>query len=74
MGQLACLLPHLDSSNLIFTGLPEDLFAPGRVFSPQMRDETFVMEIDMQEVRRYMEMFTNGTWPTTADTGGSTCP
>jgi LCP family protein required for cell wall assembly len=74
MGQLACLLPHLDSSNLIFTGLPEDLFAPGRVFSPQMRDETFVMEIDMQEVRRYMEIFTNGTWPTTADTGGSTCP
>lgn len=74
MGQLACLLPHLDSSNLIFTGLPEDLLAPSRVFSPQMRDETFVMEIDIQEVRRYIEMFTHGTWPTTADTGGSTCP
>mgnify|MGYP001767008868 FL=1 len=74
MGQLACLLPHLDSESLIFTGLPEEIFSPGRVYSPQMRDETFVMEADMQEIRQYIDLFTSGVWPTASDTGGSTCP
>jgi LCP family protein required for cell wall assembly len=74
MGQLACLLPHLDSENLIFTGLPEEIFSPGRVYSPQMRDETFVMEADMQDIRQYIDLFTSGAWPTASDTGGSTCP
>jgi LCP family protein required for cell wall assembly len=74
MGQLACLLPHLESSNLIFTSFPEEILAPGRVFSPQMRDETFVMDVDLQDIRTYIELFTSGAWPTAADTGGSTCP
>lgn len=74
MGQLACLLPHLESSNLIFTGLPEEILAPGRVFSPQMRDETFIMEADIQEIRQYIELFNSGAWPTESTSGGSTCP
>ncbi len=74
MGQLACILPHLKKENLIFTGLPQEIFSPSRVFSPQMRDETFVVDVDMQEIRHYVEMFTSGTWPTKSDLEGSTCP
>lgn len=74
MGQLACLLPYLDSQNLIFSSLPEEIFTSSRVFSPQMRDETFIMEADYQVIRQYIEQFNNGTWPTDSGTGGSTCP
>ncbi len=75
MGQMACLLPSLESENLVFTSLPGELFSPTRVYSPQMRDNTFVMDVDMDIIRDYMSQFTAGTWPAEQeDDGGSTCP
>ncbi len=74
MSQLACLLPKVDAENLLFTGLPDDLFTPGRVYSPQMRDNTFIMEADMEELRQVIQQFTSGTWPIEAGSGESTCP
>lgn len=74
MSQLACLLPYVKSENLIFTSLPDELFTPGRVYSPQMRDNTFIMEADMDEIRQIIQEFNSGDWPTEKGSGGSTCP
>jgi len=70
--QLACLAPHLKRENLLFTSLPAEILSPGRVFSPQQKNETFVMEADFNVIREYVSKFLAGTWPTEPDE--PTCP
>ena len=74
LGQLACLLPHLERENLLFTGLPEEILEPSRVFNERIEDETFVMDVDPALIREYVQQFTAGTWPTPSEDGGATCP
>lgn len=61
--QLACLLPKLDRENLIFTSFPQELLTPGLVYSPQLKDYTFVLKVDNAEIRSYINQFMAGTWP-----------
>lgn len=63
MSQLACLLPNLGRENLIFTGLPQEIFEYGYIYSPQMRAETFAVQADQEVVRDYVSQFIEGTWP-----------
>jgi LCP family protein required for cell wall assembly len=63
LSQLACLLPNVKSENLIFTGLPPEILKSDRIYSPQMRDETFATQTDMEVVRDYFHHFKAGTWP-----------
>ncbi len=72
ISQLACLLPQLKNENLIFTSLPDEIMSPGRVFSPALGKETFVMEADFEVIRDYVDQFTAGTWPLEPDE--PTCP
>jgi hypothetical protein len=72
ISQLVCLLPKLENENLIFTGLPEEIMKPGRVYSPIQKDEVFVMEADFNVIREYVSQFMAGTWPTQPDE--PTCP
>jgi anionic cell wall polymer biosynthesis LytR-Cps2A-Psr (LCP) family protein len=72
LAQLACLAPRLKRENLIFTSLPQEIFTPSRVFSPQQKDTTFVVEADYDVIRGYVEQFLAGTWPTEPDE--PTCP
>jgi LCP family protein required for cell wall assembly len=65
--QLACLLPKLDRKDIIFTSLPQDIFSPGRQYSPEQKDYTFVLEADQQVIRDYISQFVAGTWPTQPD-------
>lgn len=67
MSQLACLLPYIKRENLILTGLPQEIFSPARIYSPQMRSETFILEADQEVLRDYFEQFVEGTWPTQPD-------
>jgi anionic cell wall polymer biosynthesis LytR-Cps2A-Psr (LCP) family protein len=64
MSQLACLLPKIESENLLFTSLPEEMFTSTKIYSPQMNNETFVLEADPSLVREYIRQFMAGTWPT----------
>ena len=69
-----CRVNIPESENLIFTSLPAELFSPTRVYSPQMRDETFVMGVDNQIIRDYVDQFMAGTWPIAdEEDGGVTC-
>lgn len=63
LAQLACLVPKLKAENLIFTGLPQEILTPGRVFSPQQKDETYVLEADFDVIRDYISQFMVGSWP-----------
>ena len=66
-GQLACLLPRLKRENIIFTSLPQEIFSPGRQYSEQQKDYTFVLEADQQVIRDYVSQFMSGEWPTQPD-------
>ena len=72
LAQLACLAPKLDSDNLIFTGISEDLLTPGRVYSPQQKAETFVWEADYDVIRDIISQFLAGNLVSESD--GATCP
>lgn len=70
--QLACLAPKLNSENLVFTGISEDLLTPGRVYSPQQKAETFVWEADYEVLRDIISQFLAGELVSESD--GATCP
>jgi LCP family protein required for cell wall assembly len=70
--QLACLAPKLNSENIIFTGISEDLLTPGRVYSPQQKAETFVWEADYEVIRDILSQFLAGELVSESD--GATCP
>jgi LCP family protein required for cell wall assembly len=70
--QLACLAPKLNSENIIFTGISEDLLTPGRVYSPQQKAETFVWEADYDVIRDILSQFLAGELVSESD--GATCP
>jgi LCP family protein required for cell wall assembly len=70
--QLACLAPKLNRENLLFTGLPDEIMSPSRVFSPQQKDYVFVMDADFNVIQDYVSQFMIGTWPTEPEE--PTCP
>lgn len=72
LSQLACLVPKLKSENLLFSSLPEEILSPGRVFSPQQKDEVFIMDADFDVIRDYLAQFMAGTWP--REPNKPTCP
>lgn len=72
LAQLACLVPKLDSENLIFTAIPEDLLSPSRVYSPQQKAETYVLKADYNEIRAVINQFMAGTL--VSDSDGVSCP
>jgi anionic cell wall polymer biosynthesis LytR-Cps2A-Psr (LCP) family protein len=72
LAQLACLVPKLDSENLIFTAIPEDLLSPGRVYSPQQKAETYVLKADYNLIREVINQFMAGTL--VSDSDGVSCP
>jgi len=72
ISQMACLLPHLKRENLLFTSLPEEILSPSRVYSPQQKTTTFVMDADFNVIRDYIQKFMEGTWPSEPDQ--PTCP
>ncbi len=72
ISQMACLLPHLKRENLLFTSLPEEILSPSRVYSPQQKTTTFVMDADFNVIKDYIQKFMDGTWPSEPDQ--PTCP
>jgi len=72
LGQLACLLPKIESENLIFSSLPEDILEHGYTYSPQMKNQTYATLAEMEMLRGYIDQFKSGDWPDKQ--GESTCP
>lgn len=67
MTQLACVLPYLDSEDIIFESVPESILVGGR------NDRgSYVLTADEQTVRDLVISFAAGEWPTEPDE--PTCP
>ncbi len=67
MTQLACLLPYIDSEDLLFGSIPQELLRGGR------NDKgSFVLTADEQVVRDLVKGFVAGTWPAQPDE--TSCP
>jgi LCP family protein required for cell wall assembly len=67
ISQLACLAPHLERENLVFTGLPPEILKPSRIFDPHLKHETFVYDTDFDVIRDLVSQFIDGSWPTEPD-------
>jgi LCP family protein required for cell wall assembly len=61
LAQLACLAPKLESEDLLFTGLPQEILSSGRVYSPVLKDETSALEADTQVIQDFADEFTDGS-------------
>jgi LCP family protein required for cell wall assembly len=72
LAQLACLAPQLEAENLVFANISEDLLTPARVYSPQQKATTFVLEADYDVIRDVISQFIAGTLVSESD--GATCP
>lgn len=67
MTQLACVLPYLDSEDIIFESVPESILVGGR------NDRgSYVLTADEPTVRKLVTSFVDGSWPTEPDE--PTCP
>jgi anionic cell wall polymer biosynthesis LytR-Cps2A-Psr (LCP) family protein len=63
IGQLSCLLPKIDQENIILGSIPEDILFPSRAYSEDLKDETFILDVDNVVIRDYFARFMDGTWP-----------
>jgi LCP family protein required for cell wall assembly len=72
MEQLACLVPKLKAENVLFTGLPPEILSASRVYNPQLKDQTFVLDVDFNVIQDYAGQFMAGSWPNKTD--GTSCP
>lgn len=74
ISQLACVLPKLSGENLIFASVPQELFTPGHVYSPELKGNTFVWDIDRSVLQGYIDRFMTGEWPQPSADDEPTCP
>jgi LCP family protein required for cell wall assembly len=72
LAQLACLVPKLKPENLQFTGLPQEVLSSGQIYSPQLKDETYVLDADFHVIQDYAGQFMAGSLPN--ETDGTSCP
>jgi LCP family protein required for cell wall assembly len=63
IGQLACLLPKIKQENIILGSIPEEILSPSRIYSEEMKDNTYILDVDNQVIRDYFTRFMDGTYP-----------
>lgn len=63
INRLLCLVPHINSENLIFTSLPGNLLQEDRQWDPHREVDTWVFRADFEAIRRLLKFFQNGNWP-----------
>ena len=63
LNQLACLANEMNGTGVFFASLPMDMFKNAKVFDPQLKATTSVLEADYDLLRDYIDRFQQGTWP-----------
>jgi LCP family protein required for cell wall assembly len=61
--QLACLADRVSGADVVFASFPLELFKNKRVFDPQLKATTSILDADFEALRGYVERFQQGTWP-----------
>jgi LCP family protein required for cell wall assembly len=78
LSQLACLGTSMPRRNIVFASFPRELFQPGEVYDPVLKQKVFIWDSDFATLRDYVSRFNQGTWPAfspfeTPEPGTSSC-
>jgi len=68
INQLACLANQMNGTGVVFASFPIDMFKNAKVFDPQLKATTSVLDADYDLLRDYIDRFQQGTWPVLDDT------
>jgi polyisoprenyl-teichoic acid--peptidoglycan teichoic acid transferase len=63
INQLACLASQMKGTNVIFASFPMEVFKGAKMYDPQLKGTTSVLEADFDVLRDYIDRFQQGTWP-----------
>lgn len=63
INQLACLANQVSGSDIVFASFPMELFKNKRIFDPQLRANTQILDADYDVLRDYISRFQQGAWP-----------
>jgi LCP family protein required for cell wall assembly len=63
ISQLACLAQQMKGTDIVFASFPMETFKGGKVYDPQLKATTSVLEADYDVLRDYIDRFQQGTWP-----------
>ena len=59
IGQLACLIPHINAGDIEFLDFPESLFKSTRVQDPVL-GYTSILDVDFEVLKKYVQKFEDG--------------
>jgi LCP family protein required for cell wall assembly len=63
INQLACLATQMRGTNVIFASFPMETFKGAKMYDPQLKATTSVLDADFDLLRDYIDRFQQGTWP-----------
>ena len=63
MRALVCLVSRLSKSTTIYASFPEEIFKPSNIYDPHLQENTFIYDVDFNQIKSYVNKFIDGTWP-----------
>lgn len=63
INQLACLATQMRGTDVVFASFPIETFKGAKMYDPQLKATTSVLEADYNVLRDYIDRFQTGTWP-----------
>jgi polyisoprenyl-teichoic acid--peptidoglycan teichoic acid transferase len=63
INQLACLANQMQGTNVIFASFPMEVFKGAKMYDPQIKATTSILDADFNILRDYIYHFQEGTWP-----------
>jgi LCP family protein required for cell wall assembly len=73
LAQMACLVPELKPENVLFFSLPQEILSSGRIYSPQLKGDVFILNADFNLIKDYAGKFMAASGPAETDEESS-CP
>ena len=63
INQLACLATQMRGTNVVFASFPMEVFKGAKMYDPQLKATTSILEADFNLLRDTIDRFQQGTWP-----------
>ena len=63
INQLGCLARKMKGTDVVFASFPMELFKGAKMYDPQLKATTSVLDADYNVLRDYIDRFQQGTWP-----------
>ena len=63
INQLACLANQMQGTNVIFASFPMEVFKGAKMYDPQIKATTSILDADFNVLHDYIDRFQQGTWP-----------